>query len=65
MKTKYRKFSKEYIKHLASLPQNRHLRNYQKWIRKQIKKAKQEKQICHVVFHFKKKKYIRNFGGEE
>lgn len=55
MKAKYRKFSEEYIEHLALLPQNRHLRKYQKWVRKQRKQTKQEKQICHVAFNPKGK----------
>lgn len=65
MKAKYRKFSTDYIKHLASLPQNRNMRTYQKWIRRQRKHIKVEKQICHVVYYFKVKKFIRNFGVEE
>lgn len=55
MKAKYRKYTKEYIKHLASLPQNRNMKTYQKWVRRQIKEVKQEKQICHVSFNPKGK----------
>ena len=55
MKTKYKKFSKEYIAHLTALPQNRNMRGYQKWVRRQIKEVKQEKQICHVSFNPKGK----------